>query len=245
MAEMFIYDRNKGEVKILTDWARKTVAYQSDDRLLIREFSEKEKSEVEEYLEEKGLPDLAMVEITGETDIHMAEQVRDRQELLDMMLIADSSISPMKYLTPKIRASSLLLRPYKETEAAQVVQEFVSEFYRKQRDADDKRALLIESREGKTAVPYSQIYYLEVREKRVHIRLRDREYRKYDTLENMIKTLPENFLRCHRSFVFNVSYFQSVKLSENLICLEHGIQVPLSRTYKTDIKEYLNGLRDI
>lgn len=243
MAEMLIYDRDKGEVKILEDCARRTVAYQSDDRLFIREFPGKEK--VEAYLEEGNLLDLAIMEISGERDIRMAEQVRGKGELLDMMLIADSGISPMKYMTPKIRACSLLLRPYEKMEAAEVVQEFVSEFYRKQRDADEERALLIENREGKTAVPYSQIYYLEVREKRIYIRLRDREYSKYDTLENIIKTLPENFLRCHRSFVFNVSYFQRVKLSENLIYLEHGIQVPLSRTYKTDIKEYLNGLRDI
>ncbi|MDE6957737.1 MAG: LytTR family transcriptional regulator DNA-binding domain-containing protein, partial [Lachnospiraceae bacterium] len=225
----------------LVSCARETVAYQSDDRLAIQELYQSKKAE--EYLEAERILDLAMLEIREEKDIAVAELARLKQELLDMMIIADSSISPMDYMTPKIRASSLLLRPFTKEQAKRVVREFVTAFYRKQREGDEENTLLIENRQGKTVIPFSQIYYLEVREKRVYIRLKDREYSKYDSLENMLRTLPEQFLRCHRSFVFNISYFERVKLSENMIYLENGIIVPLSRSYKGNIKRYLNGLR--
>ena len=241
MAKMFVYDRNKREIQDLVSCARETVAYQSDDRLAIQELYQSKKAE--EYLEAERILDLAMLEIREEKDIAVAELARLKQELLDMMIIADSSISPMDYMTPKIRASSLLLRPFTKEQAKRVVREFVTAFYRKQREGDEENTLLIENRQGKTVIPFSQIYYLEVREKRVYIRLKDREYSKYDSLENMLRTLPEQFLRCHRSFVFNISYFERVKLSENMIYLENGIIVPLSRSYKGNIKRYLNGLR--
>lgn len=241
MAKMFVYDRDKREMQALVGYARETVAYQSNDRLGVREFCQSRKAQ--EYLEVERMLDLAILEIREDEDIEMAQLVRVKQELLDMMIIADSSISPMEYMTPKIRAASLLLRPFTKDQAKRVVREFMTAFYRRQRGTDEEHALLIENRQGKAAIPFSQIYYLEVREKRVYIRLKDREYSKYDSMENMMKLLPEQFLRCHRSFVFNISYFVRVKLSENMIYLENGITVPLSRSYKGNIKEYFNELR--
>lgn len=241
MAKMFVYDRDKREMQALVGYARETVAYQSNDRLGVREFYQSRKAQ--DYLKVERMLDLAILEIRENEDIEMAQLVRVKQELLDMMIIADSSISPMEYMTPKIPAASLLLRPFTREQAKRVVREFMTAFYRRQRETDEEHALLIENRQGKTAVPFSQIYYLEVREKRVFIRLKDREYSKYDSMENMMKLLPEQFLRCHRSFVFNISYFERVKLSENMIYLENGITVPLSRSYKGNIKEYLNELR--
>lgn len=241
MAEMFVYNKNLSESKELIKCARETVASQSNDRLEVWNYFRH--SEAEKFLQSDHFLDLAMMEICRKQDIDMAERIRLTRELLDIMLISDSSISPMDYMTPKIRACSLLLRPYTAEQARQVVREFVASFYRKQSQGGEKNALLIENREGKMAIPFSQIYYLEVREKKIYIRLKGKEYSKYDTLENVMRLLPEHFLRCHRSFVFNVNYFEGVKLSQNIIYLENKITVPLSRSYKANIKEYLDGLR--
>lgn len=243
MAEMFVYNKNISEAKELIRWARETVASQSNDRLEVWDYFRDRDAEA--FLQSEHFLDLAMMEICREQDIDMAERVRLTRELLDIMLISDSSISPMEYMTPKIRACSLLLRPFTADQAKQVVKEFVASFYRKRSQGGEKNTLLIENREGKIAIPFTQIYYLEVREKKIYIRLKGKEYSKYDSLENVMKLLPEHFLRCHRSFVFNVNYFEGVKLSQNIIYLENRITVPLSRSYKADIKEYLDGLRNL
>lgn len=160
MAEMFVYNKNISEAKELIRWARETVASQSNDRLEVWDyFSDRE---AEEFLQAEHFLDLAMMEICREQDIGMAERLRLTRELLDIMLISDSSISPMEYMTPNIRACSLLLRPYTAEQARQVVREFVASFYRKRSQGGEKNALLIENREGKIAIPFSQIYYLEV-----------------------------------------------------------------------------------
>jgi len=92
--------------------------------------------------------------------------------------------------------------------------------------------------EGKQYIPLNQIYYVEAREKKIFIRTKQEEYGFYDTIENMEKKLPENFLRCHRSYIVNMSKVTAVKVSQSLIEVQDNLQVPLSRSYKRAVKEY-------
>ena len=98
----------------------------------------------------------------------------------------------------------------------------------------------MENREGATAIPYSQIYYIEVRERKIFIRLKNKEYSKYDSMEHILEQLPDQFVRCHRSYAFNMQHLERVRLSENAVYLEHGLIVPLSRSYKPAVKELLH-----
>ena len=54
----------------------------------------------------------------------------------------------------------------------------------------------------------------------------------------MEKKLPESFLRCHRSYIVNMSKVTAVKVSQSLIEVQDDLQVPLSRSYKKMVKEY-------
>ncbi|MDO5551103.1 MAG: LytTR family DNA-binding domain-containing protein, partial [Lachnospiraceae bacterium] len=67
---------------------------------------------------------------------------------------------------------------------------------------------------------------------------RQEEFGFYETIENMEKQLPEFFCRCHRSYIVNMQKVKAVKPSLNVIELQDGITVPLSRSYKKTIKEY-------
>ena len=108
-----------------------------------------------------------------------------------------------------------------------------------QHQNQDEETLLIETREGKTYIPLSKIYYFEAREKKIYVRLKKQEFTFYDTIEHLEESLPEGFLRCHRSFIVSRSRVQKVMLSKNLIELEDGISLPLSRSYKPVFKELI------
>ena len=92
--------------------------------------------------------------------------------------------------------------------------------------------------------PYSQIYYIEVRGKKIFIRLKEKEYSKYDSMEHVMEELPDQFIRCHRSYTVNKEYIVGIRLSNNLIMLEDDIIVPLSRRYKADMKAYMKEVRE-
>jgi DNA-binding LytR/AlgR family response regulator len=239
MAEIILFDRDKNEQVIIKNKLSDSVARLSDDYLKLDGFSMS--SELRKHLEKAPCMDLSMLEVVADEDIDMIRDVREYDDKADMMLMADGRMSPMKYMTPDIRACSLLLKPFDEEELEKVIHEFIASYYRKN-ESDDDEAIVIENREGRTVVALSQIYYIEAREKKVFFRLKNREYSKYDTLDNIRKLLPDNFIQSHRSYLFNSKYLDKVKLSENAIYLEDGIFVPLSRSFKASIKEYLSGI---
>lgn len=240
MIDVLLYDRSTDECESVRESLSNSVALLSDDRLDCRSCHSSK--QVYEYIQKDITLDLSLLEIANDTDIALVKKVREFREQADMMLMADGSISPMKYMTPDIRACSLLLKPFSDAEMETVVRALVTAFYRKKEIPGEENSIVIENRHGRIVVPFSSIFYIEAREKKVFFRLRDREYSKYDTLENIKTMLPPEFLQSHRSFVFNSRYIDKVKLSENTIYLEHDIIVPLARSFKASIKEYLNGL---
>ena len=166
------------------------------------------------------------------------EKIRRDYRQSYLMVVADGSISPMVYLRPGIMPSSLLLKPVSRENLVMVVNEMMDAFTEKFDSKDVPESFVIETREGKQYIPLNQIYYIEAREKKIFIRTKQEEYGFYDTIENMEKKLPENFLRCHRSYIVNMSKVTAVKVSQSLIEVQDNLQVPLSRSYKRAVKEY-------
>ena len=64
------------------------------------------------------------------------------------------------------------------------------------------------------------------------------EYGFYLTMDRLAEELPEQFLRCHRSFIVNSRKIRKIMLSQNLIGLEDGFDIPLSRSYKAVLKGF-------
>ena len=239
MEYLLIYDRKKPERELIVQKLHDYTAFFSDEQLVVEEYAKAES--VTSYIEGNNALDLAVMEIKQDTDVKLARTLRETKKRIEMMLVAEASVSPMDYLTPEVRACSLLLRPCSQEQISQVVKSFMGSYYSSRQKSMNEPSILIENRQGKTIVPCSEIYYVEVRGKKVYIRLQDKEYAKYESLENILKVLPDYFLQSHRSFVFNTRLLERVKLSENMLYLEHGITVPLSRSYKAQIKEFMDG----
>lgn len=241
MVTMIIYGSRRREAESFRQSVKDLFAYFSEENLEMYCFSTLDT--VREFLTEGMLLDLACVGVAGREEIALLHQMRGMYAQVELLLIADASISPMEYLTPSVRAASLLLYPYEEKQKVQVLRGFLrSCLAERGKDASgEKEFLVIENREGRTAIPYSQIYYIEVRERKIFIRIKNKEYSKYDSMEHLMEQLPDRFVRCHRSFAFNMQHLERVRLSENAVYLEHGMMVPLSRSYKAAVKECMRG----
>lgn len=241
MITMIIYGPRRREAESFGKLAKDLFAYFSEEELKLYCFSRLDT--VREFLGEGALLDLACIGVTGQEEIRLLHQIRGLYAKAQLLLIADVSVSPMEYLTPAVRAASLLLYPYQEKQREQVLRGFLRSCLedREQDAAMEKDFLVIENREGRTVIPFRQIYYIEVRERKIFIRIRNKEYSKYDSMEHMMEQLPDMFVRCHRSFAFNMQHLDRIRLSENTVYLEDGMMVPLSRSYKSAVKEYMHG----
>ena len=96
---------------------------------------------------------------------------------------------------------------------------------------------MVQGREGRWVLEYDRILYFESRDKRVFVNTADREIAFYDTLDHLQEKLPEQFLRCHRSFIVNRKRIQQIQLAKNRIILQGEYEIPVSRTCRKAVKE--------
>lgn len=236
MISAMIYNPHKEERESLLKALRHAAAVLTEEKWQIEYFDRRE--QLDQFLKEDVLLDLIGYDVSVRGSISHLEQLRGRYQEPLLLLIADASMSPMEYIRPTILASSLLLRPLTPEKLHNAITELVENLM-DQHQQGGEETLLIETREGKTYVPLSKIYYFEAREKKIYIRLQKQELTFYDTMENLSSRLPEMFIRCHRSFIVNKFRVQKVMLSKSTIELEQGMELPLSRSYKPAFKELL------
>lgn len=234
MISMMIYDPQHGERELIQKTVRQVAARLTDEKWQMDYFAEL--TELENHLQESPLLDLACYDVAPKGSIDFLEEMRRRYQESLLLIIADSTMSPMDYIRPTILVSSLLIRPITVKQLTERLSELV-ERYQEQNRKGQEESLVIETREGKTYVPFSKIYYFEAREKRIYVRLKRQELTFYDTMDHLLERLPEQFVRCHRSFIVNRNRITKVMLSKNLMELEQEMEIPLSRSYKSVFKE--------
>lgn len=235
MISMLIYDRMERELCQMHEAARSQAAYLSEEYWNIMLAQ----SRAEMMAQEENVPllDIACMDITDEGGIDHAEELRKKYKEMFLLLVADTSVSPMSYVRPGIMASSLLLRPCEEKEIRQVMKEFLKAYMEYFEAKQGEKSFVIESKEGRILIPYNKIYYFEAREKKLYVQTDRAEYGFYGTIDKVEEELPSHFIRCHRSFIVNTRKIERVALSRNMIFLSEDRDVPLSRSYKAALKE--------
>ncbi|MBQ0028679.1 MAG: LytTR family transcriptional regulator DNA-binding domain-containing protein [Lachnospiraceae bacterium] len=236
MVTSVTYNKIEKEVSQLNKMVRDLAARLTDEQWMYQILNNQKA--VKEFVEDTPLIDVLFYDVTGEGDIELLEKLRESYRSTHIMLLADCKISPMKYMKPGIQAQSLLLRPWSNEQASESVTDFITEYVKAAfgEKRDESATMLVESRDGKVNVPYDQIFYFEAMEKKVYVCTGADEYGFYGTLESLEESLPEGFLRCHRSFIVNSDKITKVALSQSTIYLKDGYEVPLSRSYKPTFK---------
>lgn len=84
----------------------------------------------------------------------------------------------------------------------------------------------------------STICYFEASQKKIFINTDTQRIGFYDSLDAILNKVDSKmFVRCHKGFIVNIEKIVSIDYSEMLISLSNGAEIPLSRTYKPNLKE--------
>ncbi|HWO75666.1 MAG TPA: LytTR family DNA-binding domain-containing protein [Bacillus sp. (in: firmicutes)] len=97
--------------------------------------------------------------------------------------------------------------------------------------------------EGWVPVPFSDILYIEAKQKKTHVMTEEVSGIHKDTLNEFEYILPkEDFIRCHRSFIVNVKQIKDIypdTHSTFLLKMKNGDHVPVSQTYSSYFRKLL------
>ncbi len=238
MVFMVTYDSAAEELEQIQKISKDLAAKMSEDQWKTEQFTQFGK--LRRYIEDKPLMDMLLYDISQKEPLEYLHQIRERYQMVSILLMADIQTSPMEYMRPGIRANSLLLRPWTKRQVEEVLQEFIGEYLKmvKREKQEGSKAFVIESKEGRLSVPYDQIYFFEAREKKIYICVGREEFGFYYTIDKLAEKLPENFVRCHRGFIVNTDKIRKIMLSKSIIYLTDGFDVPLSRSYKSVLKGF-------
>lgn len=233
MIDVLLQNHNGKELEQLADTARAIAARLSEDEWDWFLFSDEEKTL--RFLEKKQGVDFACVEITGGKGVLVAEKTRENSEQAFIVVVADPSVSPMEYLKPSIMPGALLLRPYDGGQLRRVMRESLEKLLKEQ--PQNTGSFRLDLKTGSKLIPFHQIYFFEARNKKIALNIGSREFDFYDTIEHLQEELPPRFVRCHRSFIVSKAHIDQIYLSKNYLMLDNGMTIPLSRTYKSVLKE--------
>lgn len=236
MISVLVSEEIKAETDLIVPVLRGLFAQSGNESLEVVKWDMEE--ELELVTEQIDKLDAAIVDVTIEEGIEGAKQLRRRYPEIEILIIAEPSISPIAYLNPEVRPASLLLKPLDAGSMAVTFREFFQIFEVEEEKED---CLYVEKKGEKIRLPYQKIVYFEARDKRVYARMNNVEYGIYDTIDHMAELLPMEFVRCHRSYIVNYIYIEKVRYSENYIALAGNKVIPLSRSYKASVKEVMKG----
>ena len=198
-------------------------------------FSCSSPGDSEAFLKSRSLLEVLICDVSTPAFLDWLPTFRKEHNETQILLVAERGLSPQRYLRPQISAASLLLKPWKE----QALREVMSDFVRSVLDdrQGERGCLSVKTSDGLLRIPFEKIYYLEAREKRIFVRLQREEWGFYGSLEKLEATLPETFVRTHRSFLVNYEMIEKVLLDGASVQLRDGFQVPLARSCRGRLKE--------
>ena len=215
MVSMAAYDENRAELKELKSVTKELAARLSEDRWCIEQIADFR--QLRAYLEKTPLLDMLMYDVTRPDARDYLRRIRKEYRSAGLLILADKS----------------------REQAFEVLEEFIREYLRAVQSSQElgEQFYIIDTKEGSIRIPYERICYFEAREKKIYVCAGNEEFAFYHTIDKLAEELPEQFIRCHRGFIVNKFKIRKIMLSQNIICLADGFAVPLSRSYKADVKE--------
>lgn len=234
MIDVLFENRDKQELDQLYRETKELAARLSEDEWSFFRFFDQKKAL--EFLKENTTLDLACVDVEGSEGLNVAIQARCGSKQAFIVIVANADRSPMDYLRPEILPGALLLRPFEHQQLKNTLRSSVEILLRDRMQERDS-VFRIPQKNGTKLISYSQICYFEARNKKVVLCTDNREYIFSGTIDGLQEQLGQSFVRCHRSFLVSRAKIDRIYLSRNYIMLTNGMQVPLSRSFKSALKE--------
>lgn len=109
--------------------------------------------------------------------------------------------------------------------------------------SEGKSVVTIKTQDGWTPIPFSNVVYLEAKEKKTHVYSEEVAGTHKYSLQEFEFLLPkDSFIRCHRSFIVNVNHIKEIypdTHSTFLLSMDNGERVPVSQSYSSYFRKLL------
>lgn len=171
----------------------------------------------------KGNVDIVMldIDIDGENGVEVAELLKQRYPHLKIIFFTGH----IEYATDIFEADPcfFIVKPLEESRVVQAIDKAISLI-----QEDRQRCISIVTRGEIRNIQLSKIRYIENRNRTLIIKEQNLNFEIHMKIGRFEEQLPENFFRCHQSYIVNFDYIRELTLSGAI--LYSGELVPVSRS---------------
>lgn len=172
------------------------------------------------------LLDIQMGKLNGMDTARKIREVDNKMEIIFLTSLID-------YVQEgyEVRAYRYLLKPIELEELNKHLLACINEI-----EKNKNHYILIKNKSNTYKIYSNEITYIEVQKKDMIIHTINKDFDVRYSLEKIEKDLNlDKFVRCHKSFLVNLSYVENIK--SNTAILESGEEIPVSRYRYKEVKE--------
>ena len=101
-----------------------------------------------------------------------------------------------------------------------------------------KRYIKIDSK--KTIIDENEILYIKRDSMKLIFHTKNRDYETYSSFNKIKHLLPENFVRCHKSYIANTDTIQNINTNDNKVFFTNDLSCDIGPKYKNNLMEVFN-----
>lgn len=189
-------------------------------------------SKLLKYIENNPV-DILFLDITLKSKndgLTVAEEIRKVNKSLHLIFTTGHFEFVMEAY--KVNAFDYLVKPISQDKLEETLLRLIDYF-----NNSNKRFIKINST---TFINQSDVHYIRKDGMKLVFHTKDNEYETYNSFSKIKSALPNDFVRCHRSFIANIANINHIETSTNTIFFDNTSKCFIGPSYKTEFMEMLN-----
>lgn len=201
-------------------------------------FSSDNTEEVLNYISSNKV-DVAMLDInlkSNKTGIELAKEIRKINK--NIYIIFTTGHLEYAMIAYKVKTFDYIAKPINYDRLEETIIRLFEDV-----TSVPKRYLKIDNKN--TLVDESEVQYIKRDGMKLVFHTNFRDYDTYSSFNKFQDKLPENYIRCHKSYIANINQIKDVEPVSGTITFKSGDTCDIGPKYKSDLMEVLNNYGNI
>lgn len=201
-------------------------------------FSSDNTEEVLNYISSNKV-DVAMLDInlkSNKTGIELAKEIRKINKKI--YIIFTTGHLEYAMIAYKVKTFDYIAKPINYDRLEETIIRLFEDV-----TSVPKRYLKIDNKN--TLVDESEVQYIKRDGMKLVFHTNFRDYDTYSSFNKFQDKLPENYIRCHKSYIANINQIKDVEPVSGTITFKSGDTCDIGPKYKSDLMEVLNNYGNI
>lgn len=201
-------------------------------------FSSDNTEEVLNYISSNKV-DVAMLDInlkSNKTGIELAKEIRKINK--NIYIIFTTGHLEYAMIAYKVKTFDYIAKPINYDRLEETIIRLFEDV-----TSVPKKYLKIDNKN--TLVDESEVQYIKRDGMKLVFHTNSRDYDTYSSFNKFQDKLPENYIRCHKSYIANINQIKDVEPVSGTITFKNGDTCDIGPKYKSDLMEVLNNYGNI